>query len=108
MHFKIYLLPLCLEREEGLDNLNLRYYYLKSIIFCQFLENVCFFLVIDPFWRGVASLLSILAAAKQWVYSKEYTVRGIPRALARGPSYQSFGIASHEPGNGSAGRRICQ
>ena len=42
------------------------------------------------FWRGVANLLSILAAAKQGVYSKEYTVRGIPRALARGPSYDGF------------------
>ena len=30
---------------------------------------------------------AILAAAKQGVYSQEYTGRGIPRALARGPSY---------------------
>ena len=68
-----------------------------------------FWPVLVTFWfilAGVANLLSILAAAKQGVYSKEYTVRGIPRALARGPSYRSFGIASHGPGNGSAGRRI--
>ena len=36
------------------------------------------------------------------IYSKGY-----PTSSARGPSYRSFGIASHGPGNGSAGRRIC-
>ena len=35
------------------------------------------------------------------IYSKGY-----PTSSARGPSYRSFGIASHGPGNGSAGRRI--
>ena len=35
------------------------------------------------------------------IYSKGY-----PTSFARGPSYQSFGIASHGPGNGSAGLRI--
>ena len=58
------------------------YYFLP--VFGNFL---LFFVLIGPFWRGVASLLSILAAAKQGVYSQEYTGRGIPRALARGPSY---------------------
>ena len=32
-------------------------------------------------------LIVVLAAAKQGVYPQEYTERGIPRALARGPSY---------------------
>ena len=45
-------------------------------------------------WKGICGAgkcgpwpTVILAAAKHGVYSQGYTVRGIPRALARGPSY---------------------
>ena len=69
------------------------------IIFCQFLVIFCcFFVLIDPFWRGVASLLSILAAAKQGVYSQEYTARGIPRALLVGLLIEVLGLHLMDPG----------
>ena len=62
------------------------------IVFCQFLAK---------FWSilaGVANLLSILAAAKQVVYSKEYTVRGIPRALLVGLLIEVLGLHLMDPG----------
>ena len=62
------------------------------IIFGQFLANF------GPFWRGVANLLSILAAAKQGVYSKEYTVRDIPRALLVGLLIEVLGLHLMDPG----------
>ena len=69
------------------------------IIFCQFLAIFCcFFVLIGPFWRGVASLLSILAAAKQGVYSQEYTARGIPRALLVGLLIEVLGLHLMDPG----------
>ena len=46
----------------------------------------------------VANLLSILAAAKQVVYSKEYTVSGIPRALLVGLLIEVLGLHLMDPG----------
>ena len=55
-------------------------------------------MLIGPFWRGVAILLSILAAAKQGVYSQEYTARGIPRALLVGLLIEVLGLHLMDPG----------
>ena len=57
-----------------------------------------FWQLFGQFWRGVANLLSILAAAKQGVYSKEYTVRGIPRALLVGLLIEVLGLHLMDPG----------
>ncbi len=65
-------------------------------VFGKFL--LFFFVVIGPFWRGVASFLSILAAAKQGVYSQEYTTRGIPRALLVGLLIEILGWHLMDPG----------
>ena len=64
--------------------------------FGQFLAT--FWQLFGPFWRGVANLLSILAAAKQGVYSKEYTVRDIPRALLVGLLIEVLGLHLMDPG----------
>ena len=66
------------------------------IVFGPFLAN--FWQLFGPFWRGVANLLSILAAAKQGVYSKEYTVRDIPRALLVGLLIEVLGLHLMDPG----------
>ena len=64
--------------------------------FGQFLAT--FWQLFGQFWRGVANLLSILAAAKQVVYSKEYTVSGIPRALLVGLLIEVLGLHLMDPG----------
>ena len=65
-------------------------------LFGQFLAT--FWQLFGLFWRGVASLLSILAVAKQGVYSKEYTVRDIPRALLVGLLIKVLGLHLMDPG----------
>ena len=79
-----------------------------------------FWPIFGQFWPNfgqfLATFLSILAGGSEsfkhsrrgetsgifkGIYSKGY-----PTSSARGPSYRSFGIAAHGPGNGSAGRRI--
>ena len=68
------------------------------------------------FGQFLATFWSILAGGSEsFKHSRRGETRGIfkgiyskgyPTSSARGPSYRSFGIASHGPGNGSAGRRI--
>ena len=76
-------------------------------VFGQFLAS---------FGQFLATFWSILAGGSEsFKHSRRGETRGIfkgiyskgyPTSSARGPSYRSFGIASHGPGNGSAGRRI--
>ena len=82
--------------------------------FGQFLAN--FWPVLASFWQLLATFWSILAGGSEsFKHSRRGETSGIfkgiyskwyPTSSARGPSYRSFGIASHGPGNGSAGRRI--
>ena len=75
------------------------------IVFGQFLAT--FWQLFGPFWRGVANLLSILAAAKQGVYPKEYTVRGIPRALLVGLLIEVLGLHLMDPGMDRRAAVLC-